>query len=74
MAGGGGELGKGSEELGEAAGDPEKGGRHKTGVGKFFQGSSAAGAAVWGGYVGGVPDDGEVAERIPPWGGEKTRR
>ena len=32
----------------------------------------AAGAAVWGGDVGGVPDDGAGAERIYPWGGEKA--
>ena len=74
MAGGGGELGKGLEDLGEAAGDPEKGGRHKTVVGNFFQGGSTAGAAVWVGDAGGIPDDGSGAERISPWGGEKTHR
>ena len=41
--------------------------------GIVFQGSSAAGAAVWGGDVGGVPDDGAGAERIPPWGSKKAR-
>ena len=32
------------------------------------------GAAVWGGDMGGVPDDRAGAERISPWGGEKAHR
>ena len=57
MAGGGGEFGRGVEELGENAGDLEKGGRHATDLGDFFQGGCTAGAAVWGGDVGGDSKD-----------------
>ena len=42
--------------------------------GTFFHSGSAAGADVWGGDVGGVPDDGVGAERISPWGGKTTHR
>ena len=37
MAGGGTEHGEGAEELGENAGDLEKGGRHATDLGVFFK-------------------------------------
>ena len=72
MAGGGGKLGEGAEELGENAGDTDKGGRHDTDIGKFLQSVSATGAAVWGGDVVGDPKDGAGAERISPWGGKTT--
>ena len=60
--------------MGENAGDTEKGGRHDTDIGKFLSSGSATGAAVWGVDVGGVPDDGAGAERIPPWGSETVHR
>ena len=37
MAGGGGEHVEGAEEVGENAGDIEKGGRHATDLGEFFK-------------------------------------
>ena len=55
--------------MGETAGDTYQGGSDEAGVGELFQGGSAAGASVWGGDMGGVPDNGAGTERVHPWGG-----
>ena len=59
--------GKGKEELGKTAADPQQGGSNKSSVGEFLQGSGPAGATVWGGDVGGVAKNGAGAELLHPW-------
>ena len=43
-------------------------------VGEFLQGGGPAGAAVWGGDVGGVAKNGAGAELLHPWGRETYYR
>ena len=69
-----GNLAKARKSWGRLQGILRREGATKTGVGQFFQGGSAAGAAVWGGDVGGVPDDGAGAERISSQGVKITHR
>ena len=52
MASGGGKPGEGTEELGTAEADTEQVRGGQENIGKFFQGVSSTGAAVWGGDVG----------------------
>ena len=60
--------------MGTTVGGPKQGGSNEAGFGELFQGGVPAGAPVWGGDVGGVPNNGAVAERVHPWGSETDYR
>ena len=60
--------------MGETAGDTQQGGSNKAVVKENFKVGGAAGASVWVGNVGGVPENGVGIERVHPWGGEMDNR
>ena len=70
MASGGGKPGEGTEDLGTAEADTEQGKGIQESVGKFFQGGSPTGAAVWGGDVGVDAKNREGVGLIHAWGRE----
>ena len=70
MASGGGKSGEGTEELGTAEADTDQGRGEQENIGKFFQGGSSPGAAVWGGDVGVDYKNREGVGIVHAWGCE----
>ena len=70
MASGGRKPGEGTEELGTDEADTEQGRGGQENIGKFFQGGSSTGAAVWGGDVGVDSKNREGVVLVHAWGRE----
>ena len=68
MASGGGKPGEGAEDIRKAETDTEQGRGGQENIGKFFQGGSSTGVAVWGGDVGVESKNREGVGLIHAWG------
>ena len=68
LVSGGRKPGEGTEELGTAEADTEQVRGGQENIGKFFQGGSSTGAAVWGGDVGVDSNNREGVGLVHAWG------